>query len=577
MRRVSGPGTLACALLLLAAAPAGAEPLLELAREGNALTGRLSDGGQPLFGAAVELAALDLGARSGPQPRRISGLVPPDAATAVVALRADTEGACVCAGPAGVVVGGVRYSEPVGGQRQELSPLKLPIDDAPASYRTLELLPEHPLSAELGRFSVNPGAAYLLQAPLAATANAAHAGYLALIFLDEGGNEIRRDKLWFEPATRVLGKPVTGEDGGFRLELPPEIAAWDPQLRATFAGAAATLPPLAPSTPLPALARRYPEAAQRNGRKLVWFVPREDFLGRLAQGESWDALLPQWREGAAHVHIIKLNPLTLSAIPDAALPRILRELESHGLALGLEIQPLNKLGELACGEGVEGYSDPAGADQVIEKILRAGGNLAAVAFDEPLWYGHYWTGKDACNSSIYDVARRAAAIVKIYAAAFPNLVAGDTEPFPELSDQPRWEADYATWAKAFRDMSGVPLSFLHLDFNWSNPHLSGGLLLLRGQNQAEAIAELARRIAPPLREQVPELGLICNGDNGATSDAKWTEQARAHIDAVEASGIKPEQVLFETWARSPSHTLPESDPSTLAGLLADYFKRYPEP
>jgi hypothetical protein len=79
-----------------------------------------------------------------------------------------------------------------------------------------------------------------------------------------------------------------------------------------------------------------------------------------------------------------------------------------------------------------------------------------------------------CRSSIENVAERTAVIVKIDTAAFPNVIVGDTEPFPAVSSQPNWAADFAAWMTAFRKATGTPLAFLHLDFDWGDLRLNTG-------------------------------------------------------------------------------------------------------
>jgi hypothetical protein len=123
---------------------------------------------------------------------------------------------------------------------------------------------------------------------------------------------------------------------------------------------------------------------------------------------------------------------------------------------------------------VEGYSDPGSANQTVARLMRAGASVSLIEMDEPLWFGHYYTGKSACRSLIENVAERTAVIVKIYTAAFPNVIVGDGEPFPAVSSQPNWAADYAAWTAAFRKATDMPLAFLNLDFNWGDPRLNTG-------------------------------------------------------------------------------------------------------
>jgi len=260
-------------------------------------------------------------------------------------------------------------------------------------------------------------------------------------------------------------------------------------------------------------------------------------------------------------------------MPDEALARLVSDLRRHHVVLMLGILATNWFHEPPCGGGVEGYSDPGSANATVAKLLSAGASPSVIGMDEPLFFGHYYQGKNACRSAIEDVARRAAVIVKIYTAAFPNLIAGDAEPFPAISDQPGWQADYAKWVQAFRRESGTPLSHTEIDINWGDPHLSRP----GAPNVADAgaIAALSRSVAQVLRANGLAVGMFYTGfGGGPLTDAKWVAQARQHMDAVEGSGINPDHVIITSWDPHPVRTLPESDPSALASVLAYYADRY---
>jgi hypothetical protein len=87
-------------------------PTLSLTRQGNVIAGRLTGAeGRAVAGASVTVAAVDAGARTDPTMRSVSGTTPADAAGAIVGIRVGREGACVCDGEAGAVIGDMRYQE----------------------------------------------------------------------------------------------------------------------------------------------------------------------------------------------------------------------------------------------------------------------------------------------------------------------------------------------------------------------------------------------------------------------------------------------------------------------------------
>ena len=183
--------------------------------------------------------------------------------------------------------------------------------------------------------------------------------------------------------------------------------------------------------------------------------------------------------------------------------------------------------------------------------------------DEPLFFGHYYQGKNACRSSIPDVAQRTAVIIKIYTAAFPNLIVGDAEPFPAISTQQGWQADYAKWVGAFHNATGTALSFTDIDFNWGDPRLNRKDA--PAMSDPVAIATLSRSVAQALRANGLSVGMFYTGfGGGPLTDARWMAQAREHMDAVERSGIKPDHIIMPTPTRSQA-----SSPITQIATGAD--------
>jgi hypothetical protein len=551
---------------------------LKLQRAGDVVIGHLADPhGQPIANAPVAIEAIDVDAAAGPTERNLSLTVPANAATAIVGIRANMEGACVCAGEAAAIIGGIHYRERGTPRHADISPVSLPISGAPVSVRTLKLAADVKYEPNLQEFPVTSGAAYTLSTSLAATANAEHAGYVTIIFRDQDHKEIHRDNLWFEPSHRTLGEVTTGTDGSFRLAVPMDVAMAQETIHATFAGdasrgAAIASLALGASGNGPAPALRQPLADPH--AKLIVIAPRQDFWKPFEDGATWDELARQWPKSANHVNMIALNEGPIRAMADATLARLVHELNAHHIAINLGILATNWFHEPPCGGGIEGYSDPGSANGTVTKLLRAGASIGMISMDEPLYFGHYYQGKNACRDTIEDVARRTAVIVKIYTAAFPNAIIGESEPFPAIAANPGWQADYPRWVQAFHRETGTALSFTDIDINWGDPRLSrpGGPPNVADAN---AIMDLSRRVAEVLRANGLGVGMFYTGfGGGSLSDETWMAQARAHMDAVARSRINPDRLIFATWDRFPANSLPESNPSALTSLLVYYLDHY---
>jgi len=222
-------------------------------------------------------------------------------------------------------------------------------------------------------------------------------------------------------------------------------------------GAASAQTPNAPNVP---------NGPSTPGTPKIWFG-----MGAISSDaghHSWETLYyqrdPQWPPALTRVTVMGLLTQALVKIPDADLARVVAELKRRHIALGVEMlaQAYTLPGMTApagCGGGVEGYYPPEQTAALAARIRRAGGQLDYIAMDEPLWFGHYYTGPHACRSSIEDVAARVAANLREYQKLFPNVVIGDIEPFPSITDEPQWSADYQHWREAFRRAVGEPVAF----------------------------------------------------------------------------------------------------------------------
>jgi hypothetical protein len=293
--------------------------------------------------------------------------------------------------------------------------------------------------------------------------------------------------------------------------------------------------------------------------------PRGDFQEIFADDAPTQSR-QQWNRTAQQIQVVYFSGGGILKMPDPVLRRLIEDLREKHLGLGLEVLATNWFHEPPCGQGIEGYIDPGSANQVVAKLLKAGASLDQIGMDEPLWFGHFYSGQNACRSSLQDLAGRVA-IDRIYIAAFPNVSIGDVEPFPAVSNQPNWQSAYANWRSAFQVAVGAPLRFLRMDFNWGDVSLSADHK--HNTPDPAAIAGLARAVSAVARQNGLLTDMILNGGGAPIprSDADWMQQARMHVRALQAPDIHFDHVLFESWDKFPTRTLPESDENTLGSLI----------
>ena len=170
--------------------------------------------------------------------------------------------------------------------------------------------------------------------------------------------------------------------------------------------------------------------------------------------------------------------------------------------------------------------------------------ISFIAMDEPLWFGHYFSGppggQPGCHSSIAQILDLVRAPLAVYAEAFPGVVVGDIEP-TDIAEQGGWRADLMAWASGFRQQMGRPLAFMHLDIPFSRLGEEGFAVDYYGE-------------ADKLKGQglVQAIGVIYDGTPTDLSDGAWVADSKAHIRLIEDKHrLMPDQAVIQSWQAYP--------------------------
>lgn len=210
-----------------------------------------------------------------------------------------------------------------------------------------------------------------------------------------------------------------------------------------------------------------------------------------------------------------------------------------------------------CGSKVEGYTGPNDLINAAEIIKTMGGTLAYVAMDEPLWFGHAYSGANACQTPLSELARAVSTQVARVRGVFPDVKIIDTEPVGTTLGS-AWIEQVGNWLNEYRRATNEPLAAVVADANWGHPEWRGELSELAGL----------------LRSRRVPLGVIYNGIGGPKNDQEWIRTAMMRVDAIEQRlAIQPQYVFIASWTRWPERILPENDPNTLTGLVRTYLKK----
>lgn len=268
-----------------------------------------------------------------------------------------------------------------------------------------------------------------------------------------------------------------------------------------------------------------------------------------------------WSKSASQLRVFSTTGALINRESDETLQRVFADLKRRHIALAIEggmLTGVGPSGHFECGRGVEGFGAAGSTRVLASRIKKNGGELAYIAMDEPLWYGHHFHGANSCQWAPEYIARQILGELKEVREIFPDVKVGDVEPIGS-PQPPDWIDQIIAWTRTWRQITGEPFDFVRADVVWTGSWRSD-LPVLKRKLRAEHI----------------EYSLIYDGGGTGKqeSDELWCEEAAQRIRTVEADPqMAPEQAVIQTWVRWPSHMLPETQPGTLTNLLLRYVSR----
>jgi hypothetical protein len=286
----------------------------------------------------------------------------------------------------------------------------------------------------------------------------------------------------------------------------------------------------------------------------IWFSPRSggtyatDFYNLFGAG-AWPSV--RSRVGAFEVSI----QFETTDATDTQLTTVAGNLATSHIGLGLDLLALS--GTNGCGVQVEGYADPAQVPWLTARLQRLSITPTYFGMDEPLFYGHVYSGQNACQSSLSTLTADIANKVHEIRSVFPGAQIGETEPLGAviaLDPTDKSLPNFAAWLDAFKAATGMPLAFFRLDMNWTN------------NNWPPFIVPLAN----VLHSRGIQLQVIYNGQPNDDSPALWAQHVAANAAAFEAVQI-PDVAMFQSWNTEPESDLPETNPVSFTGIIKAYL------
>lgn len=267
-----------------------------------------------------------------------------------------------------------------------------------------------------------------------------------------------------------------------------------------------------------------------------------------------------WQKSRSAVSVFKITPVYVLDAPDADLQKEFSDLNRHHIALAMETGLLP--GHPGCPH-LEGHGPDTQSlhlqvtQQIAQRIKRLGGDLAYVAADEPLWFGHSVPTKAGCDLDLNTLAQQAAASARVFRSVFPKVQFVDIEPVTNFKDSDANVASLISrWDTAFASAFGEPFRAVDFDIWWPLPSWPSRV----------------RAVVAQLRHDRMPVGVICNGTSKDPTDATWLANAKMNCDDFnKAIGGAPDVVIFQSWNAHPTRVLPETNPDSFTHLILDYI------
>ncbi|MCL1920641.1 MAG: hypothetical protein FWG50_06125 [Kiritimatiellaeota bacterium] len=292
----------------------------------------------------------------------------------------------------------------------------------------------------------------------------------------------------------------------------------------------------------------------------VWVMPRgKDFVRMLDNVDQWPetAKITDVFGGADHA----LN----RAYTDEELSRAFRVLKANGMRLGLEVGAIKPWGRT--GAKVFEVQRP-----MWERFNRLGGDIFALAFDEPLVAVTMHLEKEEPFASMTAEQRfeyaveETATFIALVREHYPQILLGDIEVYPSM------KADTViAWVDALEarlKAKGVRgQDFFRMDVNWVAFPVQNG-----SWEDFMRIEEHCKKIGLPFSMIFWASDLP--GDPKKREDPTAWHKGVMHQGEAYMKHGDPDQYVIETWVDAPPETFPETKDWTFSRSVIDFYNTF---
>ena len=289
---------------------------------------------------------------------------------------------------------------------------------------------------------------------------------------------------------------------------------------------------------------------------LVWFAPNmgsRDYPDLFTKPEEWSVARSRidvfkfYTQNVLEYPCAICGENTLSTFVDV---QAFQKLTEWGIAISVEVGAVKEW-------GCTGEEELRVAKETIHNIQANAGTVAILDMDEPYIGGELVANGKTCGFTMEQSADVTSEFIRLVKAAYPNILVGDTEPYPYFS-----VAELEQWIVALEER-GITLAHFHLDVDIENVRV----------NRWDVVADL-QALSHFFQEHRIPFGVIFTSNwTAAGSDRAYFDSTMEWVRTVKAAIGKPQHVIFQSWQGDPADrehrgphevpiNLPENDPSS---------------
>ncbi len=291
---------------------------------------------------------------------------------------------------------------------------------------------------------------------------------------------------------------------------------------------------------------------------LVWFAPN---MGSHDYPELFTKP-DQWSQARSRINVIKFYTQNVIDAPCIicgtntlnAFTKVqaFQKLNDWGTAIAIEVGAVKHY-------GCTGFEEFRGANAAIQNVQANGGTVSILDMDEPYIGGEAVVNGQTCGFTMEQSATVTSRFIQKVNTTYPNILVGDTEPYPYFS-----VSELEQWILALQ-ARGVALAHFHLDVD---------MVWVRA-DRFDVTTDL-QTLSQFLQEHKIPFGVIFISDwTAAGSDRAYFDSTMEWVRTVNNAIGRPQHVIFQSWQADPDDranqrlhkvpiNLPENDPSVFS-------------